>query len=190
MPAQEQAPERGTEDQDQPCAQDIAYMHLALDEARLAFGKGEIPVGAVAVYQDQVIARGHNCKESQQDPTGHAEMIVLRNAARARGGWRLLGVTLYCTMEPCPMCAGAMIQARLPRLVYAVDDPKAGAAGSIVDLLHHPRLNHHVQVTRGVMATEMGAMLDQFFSGLRSGQITRYSRAWQARQLAEKQETV
>ena len=165
-------------------------MRLALDEARLALEKGEIPVGAVAVYQDQVIARGHNCKESQRDPTGHAEMIALRQAALARGGWRLLGVTLYCTMEPCPMCAGAMIQARLPRLVYGVDDPKAGAAGSIVNLLHHPRLNHHVQFTRGVMAAEIDAMLDDFFSGLRDGRITRYSQAWRARQLAEKSKSV
>jgi tRNA(adenine34) deaminase len=190
MPAQEQAPERRSADQGLSHAHDIEYMRLALDQARLAFEKGEIPVGAVAVYQGQVIARGHNCKESERDPTGHAEMIALRNAARARGGWRLVGVTLYCTMEPCPMCAGAMIQARLPRLVYAVDDPKAGAAGSILDLLRHPRLNHHVQVTRGVMATETSALLDAFFAGLRSGHITRYSQAWKARQLAEKHESV
>jgi tRNA(adenine34) deaminase len=186
----EQASERHTEDQGVPRAQDIKVMRLALDEARLAFEKGEIPVGAVATYQGQVIARGHNSKESERDPTGHAEMIALRNAARARGGWRLLDVTLYCTMEPCPMCAGAMIQARLPRLVYGVDDPKAGAAGTIVDLLHHPRLNHHVQVTRGVMAAEIGAMLDDFFSSLRDGRITQYSQGWRARQLAEKLNSV
>jgi tRNA(adenine34) deaminase len=190
MCPQEQASERCTEDQGVPRAQDTEYMRLALDEARLAFAKGEIPVGAVAVYQEQVIARGHNSKESERDPTGHAEMIALRNAARALGGWRLLDVTLYCTLEPCPMCAGAMIQARLPRLVYALDDPKTGAAGSIVDLLHHPRLNHHVQVTRGVMAAEIGALLDDFFSSLRDGHITRYSQTWRERQLAEKAKSV
>jgi len=190
MRPQKQASECRAKDQDVPRTQDLHYMRLALDEARLAFEKGEIPVGAVAVYQDQVIACGHNCKESERDPTGHAEMIALRNAARARGGWRLLGVTLYCTLEPCPMCAGAMIQARLPRLVYGVEDRKAGAAGSIVDLLHHPRLNHHVQVTRGVMAAEISAMLDDFFSGLRDGRITQYSHTWRARQLAEKSKSV
>jgi tRNA(adenine34) deaminase len=152
-------------------------MQAALDEARRAYAKGEIPVGAVAVYQGQIIARGHNCKESERDPTAHAEMIAMRQAARVRGGWRLLGVTLYCTMEPCPMCAGAMVQARLPRLVFAVDDPKAGAAGSIVDLTRNPQFNHQVEVTRGVMAQQAGAMLDGFFRALREGGIIRYSQA-------------
>jgi tRNA(adenine34) deaminase len=162
-------------------------MQAALDEARQAYAKGEIPVGAVAVYRGQIIARGHNCKESERDPTAHAEMIAMRQAARIRGGWRLLGVTLYCTMEPCPMCAGAMVQARLPRLVFAVDDPKAGAAGSIVDLTCNPRLNHQVEVTRGVMAQQARAMLDAFFCALREGNTVRHSRARpdQARALAE-----
>jgi tRNA(adenine34) deaminase len=165
--------------------QDRMFMRAALAEAERAYAKGDIPVGAVAVYQDQIIARGHNCKESDRDPTAHAEMIALREAARVRGGWRLQGVTLYCTMEPCPMCAGAMVQARLPRLVFAVDDPKAGAAGSIVDLIQHSQLNHHVQVTRGVMAREVKSMLDGFFRALRSGDIVRYSHSWRERLLAE-----
>ena len=107
------------------------FMRAAIAEAALAFQKGDVPVGAVAVRDDQIIGRGHNRKEELKDPTAHAEMIALQEAARTLGGWRLIGVTLYCTMEPCPMCAGAMVQARLPRLVYAVDDPKAGAAGSV-----------------------------------------------------------
>ncbi len=152
-------------------------MSLALAEARRAFAKGEVPVGAVAVYQGEVIGRGHNEKETRRDPTAHAEIIALREAARVRGGWRLFGVTLYCTMEPCPMCAGAMVQARLPRLVYAVDDPKAGAAGSVIDILDHPRLNHRVLVTRGVLAEQVQELLAAFFKGLRDGSIPRYSAA-------------
>ena len=161
------------------------FMQAALDQARLAYAKGEVPIGAVAVYQGQVIAQGHNCKESERDPTAHAEMIALREAARFRGGWRLLGVTLYCTMEPCPMCAGAMIQARLPRLVFAVDDPKAGAAGSIVDVVQNARLNHQGEVIRGVMAQEAASMLDEFFRALRSGDLERYSQVPKERRFAQ-----
>lgn len=154
---------------------DREFMREALAEARLAFAKGEIPVGAVAVYRDQVIGRGHNEKETTRDPTAHAEMLALRRAAQSRGGWRLTGVTLYCTMEPCPMCAGAMVQARLPRVVYAVNDPKAGAAGSTVDLLHSSFYNHQVQVTSGVLATEAQELVTAFFTGLRDGSIPRFS---------------
>jgi tRNA(adenine34) deaminase len=161
------------------------FMRLAIEEAKLAFEKGEIPIGAVAVHSDQVIGRGHNCKESQRDPTAHAELIALREATRERGGWRLLGVTLYSTLEPCPMCAGAMVLARLPHLVYGVDDPKAGAAGSVLDLLNHEQLNHHVRVTRGVLGAEAAALLDRFFLGLRDGTIPQYSQAWRRRQLAK-----
>ncbi len=151
---------------------------MAIQEAWHAFDKGEVPVGAIAVYQEQVIGRGHNCKESERDPTAHAEMIALRQAAQARGGWRLPGVTLYCTLEPCPMCAGAMIQARLPRLVYALDDPKAGAAGSVIDLLQHPHLNHQVQVVRGILESEVSELMTIFFQGLRDGRIPRRSEEW------------
>lgn len=170
----------------QSIEKDEHYMRLALEQARLAYDRGEIPVGAVAVHQDRVIAQAHNTKEQERDPTVHAEMIAIRKAAQQLGGWRLLDVTLYCTMEPCPMCAGAMVQARLPRLVYAIDDPKAGAAGSILDLLRHPRLNHQVQVTRGVLASEVSEMLDHFFQDLRQGILPRYSQAWRARKLAKK----
>lgn len=159
-------------------------MCMAIEQARLAFQKGEIPVGAVAVYRGEVIGRGRNCKETERDPTAHAEIIALREAARTRRGWRLPDVTLYCTMEPCPMCAGALIQARIPRLVYAVEDPKSGAAGSVMDLLHHSGLNHRVDVTRGVMAPEVEALLAAFFHDLRSGGIPRYSEAWKHRELA------
>jgi len=165
-------------------------MRQALVEARLAFEEGEIPVGAIAVYRDQIIGRGHNRKEGERDPTAHAEMLALREAAHARGGWRLPRVTLYCTMEPCPMCAGAMVLARVPRLVYAVDDAKAGASGSVIDLLRHPQLNHHVQVTRGVLADEAKALLADFFRALRDGTIPRFSDNWRQRRLAENAEPV
>jgi tRNA(adenine34) deaminase len=143
------------------------YMREAIAEAEAAYRRGEIPVGAVAVHNGRVIARGHNRKEERADPTAHAEMTALRQAAQALGGWRLAGVTLYCTMEPCPMCAGAMILARLPYLVYAVDDPKSGAAGSVLDVVGSPRLNHQVQVTKGVLADEAKELLELFFKELR-----------------------
>ena len=174
---------------DQPTQPDELYMRLALEQAQLAYDRGEIPVGAIAVHQSQVIARAYNTKEQDKDPTAHAEMTVIRQAAQALGGWRLIDVTLYCTMEPCPMCAGTMVQARLSRLVYAIDDPKAGSAGTIVDLLNHPQLNHQVQVARGVLAPEASTMLDRFFRDLRQGNLPRYSQSWRARQLAKKQQT-
>jgi tRNA(adenine34) deaminase len=143
------------------------FMREAIAEASLAFQKGDVPVGAVAVCDGQIIGRGHNRKEELRDPTAHAEMMALQEAARTLGGWRLIGVTLYCTMEPCPMCAGAMVQARLPRLVYAVEDPKAGAAGSVVDLLRNERLNHRVEVIAGVLAEEAKELTQEFFQRLR-----------------------
>ena len=142
-------------------------MLAALAEARRAEEHGDVPVGAVAVLEGRVIGRGHNRREIDRDPTAHAEMIALRQAAEAVGDWRLAGVTLYCTLEPCPMCAGAMVQAHLDRLVYGADDPKAGAAGSVVELLRDPRLNHRVAVTRGVLADEAQALLGQLFATLR-----------------------
>ena len=145
------------------------WMRQALAEAERALAHGDVPVGAVAVRDGVIIGRGRNRKEADRDPTAHAEMLALREAARALGSWRLVGVTLYCTLEPCPMCAGAMVSARLPRLVYGADDPKAGAAGSVVELLRDPRFNHQVAVTRGVLATESQALLEQFFARLRRG---------------------
>jgi tRNA(adenine34) deaminase len=169
---------------------DEQFMRLALREAEHAFSFGEIPVGAVVTHDGQVIGRGHNSKETLRDPTAHAEVIALRQAASTLGGWRLVDTTLYCTMEPCPMCAGALIQARVPRLVYGVDDPKSGAAGSVLDLLRNTQLNHCVQVTRGVLATEIGDMLSRFFYGLRQGSIPRYSEAWEQRRLAGKEDSL
>jgi tRNA(adenine34) deaminase len=145
----------------------VRWMRLALDEADKAAAIGDAPVGAVAVHDGEIIGRGYNRKEHDGDPIAHAEMFALREAASVLGGWRLVGVTLYCTLEPCPMCAGAMVQARLPRLVYAADDPKAGAAGSVMDLLNHAGLNHRVEVIRGVLAEEAAAKLTAFFEDLR-----------------------
>lgn len=146
---------------------DAAYMRLALDEAARAMLHGDVPVGAVAVCDGQVIGRGHNRREADHDPTAHAEMIALREASRYLDHWRLDGVTLYCTLEPCTMCAGAMVLARLPKLVYATPDPKAGAGGSVLDILNHPRLNHRVAVESGLLAEEAAALLVGFFARLR-----------------------
>lgn len=146
---------------------DERFMRLALDEARLALETGDVPIGAVAVLNGAVIGRGHNRREADGDPTAHAEMLALQEAARHVGHWRLDGVTLYCTLEPCCMCAGAMVLARLPRLVYGALDPKAGCAGSIVDVLRHPKLNHRVDVDLGLLADESSALLQTFFRDLR-----------------------
>ena len=146
---------------------DFDYMRLALDEAEKALFSGDVPIGAVAVYKGEVISRGHNRREADHDPTAHAELVAIQGAAHRLGRWRLDGVTLYCTLEPCPMCAGAMVLARLPRLVYAAVDPKAGAAGSVLDLLRHPGLNHRVEVEGGLLADEASEQLQRFFRKLR-----------------------
>lgn len=147
---------------------DAAFMRQALVEAQAAADHADVPVGALVVRQGHIIGRGHNRREADGDPTAHAELLAIRQAAQAIGHWRLEGCTLYCTLEPCCMCAGAMVLARLPRLVYATIDPKAGAAGSVVDLLHHPRLNHTVQVERGLYADEAAEQLRAFFRRLRA----------------------
>jgi len=147
---------------------DTSWMRLALDEARRALEHGDVPIGAVAVRDGALIARARNEREARADPTAHAELTALRQAAQAVGHWRLEGVTLYCTLEPCAMCAGAMVLARLPRLVFAAPDPKAGAAGSVLNLLDHPQLNHRVEVTGGVLADEAAALIRQFFAELRA----------------------
>jgi tRNA(adenine34) deaminase len=149
---------------------DAAWMHEALAEAEEAPSHGDVPVGAVAVLEGAVVGRGQNRKEADGDPTAHAEMIALREAARTLGRCRLHDVTLYCTLEPCPMCAGALVAARVGRLVYGADDPKAGAAGSVVELLRDSRFNHQVRVTRGVLTEESTALLQGFFAELRSGE--------------------
>jgi tRNA(adenine34) deaminase len=146
---------------------DEKWMRLALAEAHQALKTGDVPVGAVAVYQGRVIGTGRNQREADHDPTAHAEIIALRQAAQALNHWRLDDVTLYCTLEPCCMCAGAMVLARLPRLVYATLDPKAGCAGSVLDVLRHSRLNHRVEVDLGLLADEAASLLTAFFQQLR-----------------------
>jgi tRNA(adenine34) deaminase len=139
-------------------------MALALEEARLAAAQGEVPVGAVLVVGGEVIASRGNERERRHDPTAHAEMLILRDGASLLGGWRLREATLYVTLEPCAMCAGAMVLARIKRLVYGADDPKAGAAGTILNVTDHPALNHHPQVRAGVMALEASRLLREFFA--------------------------
>lgn len=140
------------------------YMQQALAEAQSAQAIDEVPVGAVIEREGRVLAAAHNERERLRDPTAHAEMIALTQAAAAVGSWRLDDCTLYVTLEPCPMCAGAILQARLKRLVYGADDPKAGAVRSLYQLLHDPRLNHQVEVIGGVLADECGQLLTDFFA--------------------------
>ena len=146
---------------------DWAAMRLALQEAALAAAHGDVPVGAVAVVDGQVVSRGHNERELRLDPTAHAEILALRDAAAARGTWRLNDVTLVVTLEPCAMCAGALVAARVGRLVFGAVDPKAGACGSLYQLCADPRLNHELPVTGEVLADECGAMLEAFFADRR-----------------------
>ncbi len=142
-------------------------MRLALAQAREAMAVDDVPVGAVAVCEGRVVARAHNQRELLRDPTAHAEMIALTQAAEALGRWRLTGVTLFVTLEPCAMCAGAMVLARIDRLVYGATDPKAGAVESLYRLLDDARLNHRVPHTGGVLADECGALLSEFFRNKR-----------------------
>jgi tRNA(adenine34) deaminase len=143
---------------------DVQYMEMALAEARNADRVGEVPIGAVIVVEGTVVARAFNQPISTNDPTAHAEMVALREAARVVGNYRLSAATMYCTLEPCMMCAGAMIHARLARLVFGALDPKAGSAGSIYNVLSDPRLNHRVEVVPGVRQAECSALLRDFFS--------------------------
>ena len=149
--------------------EDELWMALALEQAEQAASLGEVPVGAVAVLDDQVIGRGFNRKESDNDPTAHAELIAIKEAAAHLSNWRLIGVTLYSTLEPCPMCAGAMIQARLERLVYGAKDIRFGADGSILDVLSDPSFNHRVIVVSGVLETMTAQLMRDFFHRLRRG---------------------
>jgi tRNA(adenine34) deaminase len=144
-------------------------MRRALRLARRAGQRGEVPVGAVAVRDGEVIAAASNRIERSADATAHAEMLVLRRAAAVLGGWRLTGVTVVATLEPCPMCAGAMVQGRIDRCVYGARDPKKGADGSVYDVLRHPLNNHRVGVTEGVLGDECGRLLTDFFRGRRGG---------------------
>jgi tRNA(adenine34) deaminase len=147
---------------------DERFMRLALDEARGAALLGEVPIGAVVVYTGEVIARGSNRREIDADPTAHAEMIAVREAAASIGRWRLEGCTVYVTLEPCPMCAGALHAARVDRCVYGAVDPKAGALGTLYDIASDERLNHRYEVTAGVLADESAELLKEFFAGVRA----------------------
>jgi tRNA(adenine34) deaminase len=142
-------------------------MEAALDEARKSAEHGEVPIGAVVVHGDQIVGRGGNRTETLQDPTAHAEILALRAASDRLGSWRLTGATLYVTLEPCAMCAGACVLGRIDRLVFGADDPKAGMCGSLENLVQDTRLNHRVEVVRGVRAEECGELLREFFRARR-----------------------
>ncbi|WP_204519761.1 tRNA adenosine(34) deaminase TadA [Brevibacillus fulvus] len=143
------------------------FMELAIEEAKKAMALGEVPIGAVIVKDGEVIGSGYNLRETEKDPTLHAEMIAIRQASERLGGWRLIGCSLYVTLEPCPMCAGAIVQARIEQVVYGAADPKAGCAGTLMNLLEEPRFNHQVPVVAGIKGEECSLMLKQFFRGLR-----------------------
>lgn len=145
------------------------WMDRALAQAKLARAHDDVPVGAVVVHDGVAIAEAHNRRQIDQDPTAHAELLALRAAAAVLGSWRLEGCALYVTLEPCPMCAGALVLARLPELVFGASDAKAGAVGSLYDIARDPRLNHRVEVTPGIMAEECGQVLTRFFRARRSG---------------------
>lgn len=148
-------------------------MQQALAEAVTAEGLGEVPIGAIVVHEGEVIGRGYNLRETSNDPTTHAEMVAIRQAAEHIGHWRLLDTTLYVTLEPCVMCMGAIILARIPRLVFGCRDPRAGAVGSIYDFSSDERFNHRVAVTEGVLGTECSELLRGFFRQLRAGKKAR-----------------
>ena len=145
-------------------------MREAIAEARLALAKDEVPIGCVIVHDPTgtIVGRGHNLRETEQDPTAHAELVAMRQAAHALGHWRLLDCTMYVTLEPCPMCAGGIVNARIPRLVYGCDDPKAGAVRTLYRLCEDERLNHRVDVTSGVLADECAELLRSFFRAQRA----------------------
>ena len=146
---------------------DDYFMRLALREAERALEHDDVPIGAVIVRDGEVLASGHNERELRGDPTAHAEVLALREAARLDGSWRVLDAVLYVTLEPCAMCAGAVVLARLPRVVYGASDPKAGACGSVLDVLGEPRLNHRPKVSGGLLEEECGALLSAFFAARR-----------------------
>ena len=147
---------------------DERWMRAAIAEAKLAQGKGEVPVGAVIVHEGKIIGRGHNLRELSQDPTSHAEMIAIRQAAEALGSWRLIDTALYVTLEPCPMCAGALVNARVPRVVWGCNDPKAGATETLYTIGSDPRLNHRFECIPGVLGDECSALLTGFFAAIRA----------------------
>ena len=147
--------------------QDIKYMREAVNEASKAIESGEVPIGCVIVYKDEIIGRGHNLRNSKKNPLCHAEISAINEAAGFMGDWRLEECTLYVTVEPCPMCAGAIVQARIPRVVFGTPNVKAGCAGSILNLLNEPKFNHQVDVTCGVLREECAAPMSEFFKRFR-----------------------
>ncbi|BCM24638.1 tRNA adenosine(34) deaminase TadA [Methyloradius palustris] len=149
---------------------DQQFMKAALELAQLAAEAGEVPVGAIVVKDGEIIGRGSNAPIANHDPSAHAEIIAMRDAANKLGNYRLVGCTLYVTLEPCAMCTGAIQHARIARLVYGASDPKTGACGSVIDLMNEPRLNHHTEVAGGILASECGAILSQFFASRRKKQ--------------------
>jgi tRNA(adenine34) deaminase len=148
------------------------FMGLAIEEARRGAAEGEVPVGAVLVMNGEVIARGHNLREGLSDPTAHAEMLVLREASQRLDRWRLTDATLYVTMEPCAMCAGAAVLARISRVVYGCSDPKAGACGSVVDITREPQLNHQIEVVPGILKEACQSVLKEFFLNRRTEKLS------------------
>ncbi|HEY6692589.1 MAG TPA: tRNA adenosine(34) deaminase TadA [Solirubrobacteraceae bacterium] len=148
-------------------ARDELFMRLAIREAERALAHDDVPVGAVLVHGGEVIGAAHNERELREDPSAHAEMLAIREGARALGSWRLLDTVLYVTLEPCAMCAGAIVLGRIPRVVYGTTDPKAGAAGSVLDVLGEPRLNHRPEVAGGLLAAECAELLEAFFRSRR-----------------------
>lgn len=143
-------------------------MRIAIEQAKIAEENGDVPIGAVIVYKDQIIGRAYNQREQLQDPTAHAEIIALTQAAAALQNWHLNGCTMYVTLEPCPMCAGALVLSRMDRLVYGCDDPKAGACGSLYNIVDDERLNHKLQIRAGVLAEECSKQLQNFFEHRRN----------------------
>jgi tRNA(adenine34) deaminase len=148
---------------------DVRWMWDAIAEARAAEAAGEVPIGCILVHRGRVIARTHNLRERSQDPTAHAELIAIKSAAARLATWRLTGVTAYVTLEPCPMCAGALVNARVDRVVYGATDPKAGATNTLYSIGSDARLNHRFSITNGVLAEECGALLSTFFARIRAG---------------------
>ncbi len=151
---------------------DDNYMKLALEQAQIAEENGDVPIGAIIVFENQIIGKAYNQREQLQDPTAHAEIIALTQAAAFVENWRLHGCTMYVTLEPCPMCAGALVLARIDRLVYGCDDPKTGACGSLYNIVGDKRLNHRPAVTKGVLEDECGQLLRSFFEKKRPGRIS------------------
>lgn len=146
---------------------DLNFMQRAMEQASLAAQKGEVPVGAIIVHNGEIIAQAHNLRESSQDPLAHAELLAIREAAQALGHWRLLGTSLYVTLEPCPMCAGAIVNSRISRVVFGASDPRAGACGSIYNIVEDERLNHRPELLGGVLKEPCSTILSEFFAALR-----------------------